>query len=328
MLKGKMRKYSILLVGLALIFALPLYVKNPYLVHIFIMMYLNIALALGLTMIFKAGALSFGHAAYAGIGAYTSALLVTVLHIPFWIAFLSAGAVTALIALFIGGITLGVRGIYFTITTFAFTEVLRGVYIAYPNPFGGPGGIRGIPPPPGIETKAQFYYMALVFVLIAFYVFYRMAHSKSSFGIICDGLKLNELLEQSVGINTKSVRILVFVIGCTFAGFAGSILVHYLTQINPETFGIHISIDVIVFCAAGGFGSVIGAVIGATVLSIIGELLYGIGTYKSLVFGAMLILIVLFLPKGIVGILSQRGVKSILGYLGERKANGSPSRAV
>ena len=323
-----MRAYSILLVALALIFALPFYVTNAYIVHIFIMMYLNIVLALGLTMIFKAGALSFGHAAYAGIGAYTSVLMATGLHMPFWIAFLLAGAVTALIALFIGGITLGVRGIYFTITTFAFTEVLRGIYIAYPHPFGGPGGIRGIPPPPGIETKAQFYFMALLFVLIAFYVFYKMAHSRSSFGIICDGLKLNELLEQSLGINTKNVRILVFVIGCTFAGFTGSILAHYLTQINPETFGIHVSIDVIVFCAAGGFGSVVGAVIGATVLTIVGELLYGIGTYKSMVFGGLLILIVLFLPQGIVGILSERRVKSLWGYLAGRKENGSSSRAV
>jgi branched-chain amino acid transport system permease protein len=316
--KGDVRKYSMLLVllgvVLGIVFTLPLWAKNPYIIHIFIMMYLNIVLALGLTMIFKAGALSFGHAAYAGIGAYTSVMLVTILNIPFWIAFLLAGAVTALVALFIGGITLGVRGIYFTITTFAFTEVLRGIYIAYPNPFGGPGGIRGIPPPPGIETKEQFYYMALVFVLITFVIFYKMAHSRSSFGIICDGLKLNELLEQSLGINTKTVRILVFVVGCTFAGFAGSILAHYLRQINPETFAIHTSIDIIVFCAAGGFGSVIGAVIGATSLTMIGELLYGIGTYKSLVFGAMLILIVLFLPEGIVGFISQKRIRSIFGY--------------
>lgn len=311
MLKNNIRKYSILLVVLFITMTLPLWIKNPYIVHIFIMMYLNIVLAMGLSMIFKAGALSFGHAAYAGIGAYTSVLLVTTLNIPFWIAFLLAGVVTALVALFIGGITLGVKGIYFTITTFAFTEVLKGIYIAYPNPFGGPGGIRGIPHPPGIETKEQFYYMALVFVLVSFFTFYKMAHSKSSFGIICDGLKLNELLEQSLGINTKAVRILVFIIGCTFAGFAGSIFAHYLRQINPETFAIHTSIDIIVFCAVGGFGSIIGAVIGATSLTMIGELLYGIGTYKSLVFGAMLILIVLFLPEGIMGFISQKRIKSL-----------------
>ena len=315
MLRNNILKYSILLVILFIIFTLPLSIKNPYIVHIFIMMYLNIVLAMGLTMIFKAGALSFGHAAYASIGAYTSVLLVTMLNIPFWIAFLLAGAVTALVALFIGGITLGVRGIYFTITTFAFTEVMKGIYIAYPNPFGGPGGIRGIPHISGIETKEQFYYMALMFALISFFIFHKMAHSKSSFGIICDGLKLNELLEQSLGINTKTVRIFVFIVGCTFAGFAGSIMAHYLRQINPETFAIHTSIDIIVFCAAGGFGNIIGAVVGATSLTMIGELLYGIGTYKSLVFGAMLILIVLFLPEGIVGFFSRKRILKSKGKI-------------
>lgn len=293
-------------------FLLPLGISNPYIIHILIVMFLNIVLAMGLTLIFKGGALSFGHAAYAGIGAYTSVLLVTRLGVPFWIAFLLAGAVTILIALIIGGITLGVRGIYFTITTFALTEVLRGAYMSYPALFGGPGGISGIPSPPGIVSKMDFYYLSLVFSLISLFVFNRITNKSSSFGIVCDGLKLNEILEESLGINTKMVRITVFAIGCAFAGFAGSIMAHYLGQINPDTFGIHTSIDVIVFCAAGGFGNIYGAVLGSVVLTILGELLYGIGNYKSLVFGAILILIVLFLPGGIMGMFSRNGAKRIL----------------
>ncbi|MHB8831950.1 MAG: branched-chain amino acid ABC transporter permease [Desulfobacteria bacterium] len=293
-------------------FLLPLGVGNPYVIHILIIMFLNIVLAMGLTLIFKGGALSFGHAAYAGIGAYTSVLLVTRLGFPFWIAFLSAGAVTALMALFIGGITLGVRGIYFTITTFALTEVLRGAYMSYPSLFGGPGGISGIPSPPGITSKMGFYYLALVFSLVSFFIFNRITNRKSSFGIVCDGLKLNEVLEESLGINTKKVRISVFAIGCAFAGFSGSIMAHYLGQINPDTFGIHTSVDVIVFCAAGGFGNIYGAVFGSVVLTILGELLYGIGNYKSMVFGGILVLIVLFLPGGIMGLFSRNNAPGIL----------------
>ena len=303
------------LIALAIViaaFLLPLGISNPYVIHIFIIMFLNIVLAMGLTLIFKGGALSFGHAAYAGIGAYTSVLLVTRLDVPFWIAFLLAGAVTVLIALIIGGITLGVRGIYFTITTFALTEVLRGAYMSYPALFGGPGGINGIPSPPGIVSKIDYYYLALVFSLISFFVFNRITNNKSSFGIVCDGLKLNEILEESLGINTKAVRITVFAIGCAFAGFSGSIMGHYLGQINPDTFGIHTSIDVIVFCAAGGFGNIYGAVVGSVVLTILGELLYGIGNYKSLVFGGILILIVLFFPGGITEMFSKNSAKSLL----------------
>lgn len=311
MFRNRTANYLILFALLILAFLVPVGVTNPYIIHILIIMYLNIVLAMGLTLIFKGGALSFGHAAYAGIGAYTSVLLVTMGGMTFWVAFLLAGLVTALVALFIGGITLGVRGIYFTITTFALTEVLKGIYIAYPDFFGGPGGIRDIPSPPGIETKGEFYYLVLFFALISFFIFYRMGRSKSSFGIVCDGLKLNELLEESLGINTKKIRITVFVVGCVFAGFAGSFMAYYLKQINPETFGIHTSIDSIVFCAVGGFGSIPGAVIGAVGLTVIGELLYGIGTYKSLVFGALLISIVLFLPGGVMGLVSKRNTNWI-----------------
>ncbi len=310
MLRNNTVKYIILLTMLTVIFLLPVWIKNPYIIHILIMMYLNIVLAMGLTMIFKAGSFSFGHAAYAGIGAYTSVLIVTRIGAPFWVAFALAGVLTAVIAFFIGGITLGTRGIYFTITTFAFTEVMKGLYTTYTNPFGGPGGIRGIPNPPGIETKVQYYYLAVMFVLVTFFIFYRMARGRSYFGQICDGLKQNELLEECLGINTKVVRITVFVLGCAFAGFAGSFLAHYLRQINPETFSISMSIDIIVFCAAGGLGSIPGAVIGATSLTLIGELLYGIGTYKSLIFGVMLIVIVLFLPGGVMGFVSQRNVRA------------------
>ena len=214
-----------------------------------------------------------------------------------------AGAVTALVALFIGSATLGIRGIYFTITTFAFTEVLRGIYAAYPNPFGGPGGIHNIPFPPGIKTKVQFYYFAVIFVLISFFVFYRLARGR--IGMICDGLKLNELLEECLGIDTRVVRVVVFVVGSTFAGFVGSIMAYYLRHVNPETFATPMSIDVLVFSAVGGFGSIFGAVIGATSLTLIGELLYGVGAYKSLIFGTMLIVIVLFLPNGIIGFVRQ-----------------------
>jgi branched-chain amino acid transport system permease protein len=311
MLRERLGRYLIPVALLVVFFGLPSWTENLYIVHMLIMMYLNIILAVGVTMIFRAGSLTMGHAAYAMIGAYTSVLLVTRLELPFWLAFFCAGGFTALIAFFVGYITLGVRGIYFTITTFAFGEVLRGIVTAFPNPFGGPGGIRGIPHPPGIESKVEFYYFVFVFMVISIFIYYRLSRGQSYFGLICDGLRLNQLLEECLGVNTKTIRIVVFVLGCAFAGFVGSITAHYLTHMNPDTFSIMMSTDLVVFCAAGGLGSIPGAVIGAAILTLIGELLYGIGFFKSLIFGALLIGIVLFLPRGVMTFTSQKGIKSI-----------------
>lgn len=302
--KNNTTKYIIILVVLAVIFTLPLWLTNVYIIHMLIRIIMSAVLAIGLTFIYRMGNLSLGHAAYVGIGAYTSVLLVTRLGMSFWAAFFIAGVVTALLALFIGRITLGLRGIYFTITTFALTEVLKGIYIAYPKPFGGPGGIMDIPYPNGIGTHAQFYYFAAAFFVIIFFMFFRL--SRSSFGLLCDGLRLSDLLEEHVGLNTRRMKIVVFVISCTTAGLVGSMMAHYLGQITPDVFGAFLSIDTIVYCTIGGLGSVPGAVIGAAILTFVGELLYGIGAYKSLVFGIILVAIILFIPGGVISLPWQK----------------------
>lgn len=300
MLKGDRGKYAVVLALLVVFLTLPLWSRNVYILHTIIKISLSAVLAIGLTFIYRMGYLSLGHAAYVGLGAYTSVLLVTKMGWSFWAAFFAAGALTALIALFIGRITLGLRGIYFTITTFALTEVLRGVYIAYPKIFGGPGGIMDIPYPSGIVNHEQFYYFAMIFLLVNFFIFYRL--SSSSFGLLCDGLSLSDLLEEHVGLNTRHMKTAVFVIACTSAGLTGSILAHYLGQITPDVFGAFMSIDTIVYCTIGGLGSVPGALLGAGIFSFVGELLYGIGAYKSLVFGAIVILVILFVPGGLVSV--------------------------
>jgi branched-chain amino acid transport system permease protein len=294
------RAYLAMLAVLVVLATVPLWASNLYVLHTVIRVSLAAVLAIGLTLIYRMGYLSFGHAAYVGLGAYTSVLLVTKLAWSFWAAFLTAGLVTALVALLIGRITLGLSGIYFSITTFAFTEVLRGVYIAFPRTFGGPGGIMSIPFPDGIRTDVQYYYFVVIFLALNFFVFYRLGGS--SFGLLCDGLRLSSLAEEHVGLNTRHLKTCVFVIAATAAGLTGSVLAHYLGQITPDVFGVGLSTDILVYCVVGGLGSVPGTAIGAAVLSFVGELLYGLGAYKMLVFGSILIAIILFVPGGLASL--------------------------
>jgi len=300
MIKFKIRQLLLVFVALVGVFTIPLWIENLYVIHLSIMVCLNVVFAISLALILKMGNLSLGHAAYIGAGAYTSSMLAVKVGLPFWLTFYIAGIASGLIAFFIGRITLGLRGIYFTITTFGLTEVFRSIWIAFRGTFGGPSGIMNIPPPPGIETKVQFYYLALIFMLISFFVFYRL--SKSSFGLLCDGLRFNWLLEECVGVDTSRMKTIVFVIACTFAGLGGSILAHYLGHISPSIFTMFLSTEIIVYCAIGGLGSILGGAAGAVFMTVLGEMLFGVGFFRSLIFGIFLIGVIIILPGGLASI--------------------------
>lgn len=296
MTKG-MQYIILMFVVLVAVFTIPLWMTNLYYIHLLVIIFLNTVLAISMNLIIKIGYLSLGHAAYVGIGAYTSAILATRFGMPFFLTFWLAGAASAVVALFMGRITLGMRGIYFTIATFAFTEVFRGICVADKEFLGGPGGIMNIPSPLQIEIKTQFYYLTIVFMIGTLYVFYKLG--RSSFGRLCDGLSLSDVLEECVGINTRRVKTVVFVLSCTFAGFVGSLIAHYLGHVSPSNFTMDMSVDIVVYCAVGGFGSMAGAALGAVLMTVISELLYGIGFYKMLVVGLILIGVILGLPEGL-----------------------------
>ena len=279
---------------------LPLLYNSPYLLHTSILIYVNIILTVGLNLMFRLGILNFGHAAFACIGGYASGLLAIRMGWPFWLSFISSGIITAIVAMFIGYITLSLRGIYLTITTFSFGEVLRGVINAFPDELGGPGGVGNIPVLVGSENILVHYYFILLVMLVIFFVFHRII--KSKFGLICDGIRGNEVLAESICIDIRKMRLSVFVLGCTSAGMAGSILVHYLGRMNPETFSVSMSIDLIVFCVVGGFGSLYGSAFGAAFLTYISMLLYSFGVYKNILFGLILVGSVLIIPGAIDGL--------------------------
>lgn len=314
MLNRYKRYYGFVLIVIVLIVSfLPLLYKNPYYLHVVILIFINIILTVGLNLMFKIGILSFGHAAFACIGGYASGLIAIRMGWPFWLSFISSGIITAIVALFIGYVTLSLRGIYLTITTFSFGEVLRGIINAFPDELGGPGGVGNIPALGGSDSILVHYYIILLIMLINFFVFYRIIRIK--FGLICDGIRENEVLAECFCIDIRKMRLCVFVLGCTSAGMGGSILVHYLGRMNPETFSVSMSIDLIVFCVVGGFGSLFGSVFSAAFLTYISMLLFNFGAYKNILFGIILVGSVLVIPGAI------NGLKSVFVNLTINKRN-------
>ncbi|MBI4621307.1 MAG: branched-chain amino acid ABC transporter permease [Desulfobacterales bacterium] len=325
MSKNSLLRFCYLILLILFFFSIPLFVKDPYYLHVIIMMGLYIVLTLGLRLILISGHISIAHAGFMGIGAYTSALLVVKLGFSFWIAIFLSGLSSAIFAMAIGRLILKVTGIYFGIITMALGEILRLVWTRWKDLFGGATGILNIPPPnpihiPGIiqidfTSKVHYYYLALIIVLLTIYILHRI--DKSRFGMTLLALNNKELLAESTGVNTMLYKNIAFGIACFFAGVAGSFYAHYFYYICPYDFTFSQSLEIILYTVFGGVRSIAGPIIGASFLTVLMEASHLAEEYRPMIFGLALIIVMIFMPGGLID-LGQRlkGIKKVL--IGER----------
>lgn len=299
--------FFVLLIGLVL---LPLLIKDPYHVDTMIMIALNCILALTWRTIMRMGQLSFGHAAFIGIGAYVSALLVMRWGLSFWVALPLSGVISAGVSLLIGLPTLRLKGMFFAITTWAFNEIMSSTYLIFRKPFGGATGLYGIPSPadihlPGLppitfDSKGAYCYLAFFLALVTALVLSRVENSR--IGMKMDAIRVDDSLAESVGINLMRYKCLGFAIACFFAGVAGSFYAHYISFISPYSFDLALSTNAVVFAVVGGLGSILGPLLGASLLTVIPTFLHAAGFFKTIIFSAFLVVVVLFLPDGLLSL--------------------------
>jgi branched-chain amino acid transport system permease protein len=251
----------------------------------------------------RIGQLSAAQAAFMGLGAYTSTLLVMRLGLPFLIAFPAAGLLVAAIAVVIGPFFLRVKGVYFVLLTFALGEGIGLVFQEWVSLFGGNNGIHGIPKASlfgmAMLTPRSYYFLALALVVVTFLV--ALAVFRSALGAVLDSLNENEQLSQSLGVNALSYRVCIFALSGFLAGLAGSVYAHYTGFLSPEAFGFSTFIDMLAINVIGGISSPIGPVLGAILLVPLPELLRDVKQYQMLTYGLLLMAAVLFLPSGIAG---------------------------
>jgi len=250
-----------------------------------IVILINVVYAQALYVIMRMGYLSFGHAGYIALGGYTSALLATKLAITPWIGFLAGGVVAGIFAWALGAVTLKLRGIYFSLSVFAFAEVVNAAFRAF-EVFGGPAGIAGVPRPAllgtRLNTHLQFYYVVLAVALVSLFFLYRLA--------------------ESLGINAARYKTLAFVVSCFFCGLMGAVHVHYLRFVSPFVFTFFLSNDLMIYVMVGGLGSYWGPMLGTVLLTGLGEQLFAAGYYKSLVYAVVLLVVILALPGGLISL--------------------------
>lgn len=282
---------------------------------------LSIASA-GVWLTFFIGRINIGQGAYALLGGYVSAILVTAGGVSFWLSLPLAGLLCAGVSILIGWPILRLRGVYFAMVTLVLTEVARLSALAVPLT-NGAKGITDIPPPgairlfgltllPDFATLANprqaFYFVTVALMVLVFAGVYRLVHSR--IGQLCLSLQQNEELASSIGVNVAALRIIAYAISSFLGGIGGAMFVAIAQSIYPSSFAVADSINFMLNCFLGGLGYVMGPLVGTFVLYFGWDFLFRTSEFQLLIYSTILIALMLVLPNGILSLFAPRRKES------------------
>ena len=291
-----------IVLGVVLVSALVVpWLGSDYYVHILALVFTNVILAASLRPSLTCGQLNIGHSGFMCVGAYTSALLAKHWSVPFELSLLSGAALAALVGLAIGYPSLRLRGVYFAMVTVAFVEVIRLVAQIWVPLTRGMSGLSGIPKPNvlgvTLTTKSSQYYLALFLMAVTLLILWKIERSR--LGLIWQSIGMADHLAQSLGVNVANYKLLAFMVGCFFAGVAGSFYAHFIRFLFPPEFGFLVATNILVYNFVGGRGHFVGPIVGAVFLSLLSEPFRG-SAYETIFFSIAMLLTILFLPGGII----------------------------
>lgn len=301
--------YAVLLVFL---FIAPLVINSRYQQHLFVLAGIYVLLASSLNLLTGyVGLLSLCHSAFFGIGAYTAAILNTRLGVPFILTFFASGIVAAGVGYFFGLISLRVRGSAFIIMSVSFLHIMHLLALNMVNFTQGQMGIGNITRASifgyTFASRESYYYLVLVVCIVAVYLIYRLVNSRVGRAWVT--IRENEELAKSVGVDVFKFANLAFVFGTFGAGVAGSLYAHYITFVSPDLFLFAMNTQILVMLIMGGKGTVVGPIVGGIVFSMLPEFLRVADEWRMPIFGAILVVGIIFLPNGVIKLPQQ--IKSL-----------------
>ena len=292
---------------LFLLALLPYAAPNDYYTHVACMVGIWVILAMGLNLIYGyTGQISLGHGAFYGVGAYGVSYFEMAFGFPFVVSAPLALMVSGAFAFVLGLPTLRLRHHYLALATLGFGLVMEVVMLQWDAVTGGATGLYGIPDLTlfGFVLKGKyFYYVVLTAVMVVAYVNYHLL--RSSYGRAFVAIRESEIAASTLGINTSGYKILSFTISAMIAATAGVLYAHLNQYLSPDLFGVYTSITMLSAVVVGGAGKILGAVVGALFIVLLPEFLYIAADYSVLVNASILLLILIFLPQGIVGFLEK-----------------------
>jgi branched-chain amino acid transport system permease protein len=288
---------------------LPMVLTGSYWRTNLIICAINVMLAIGLDFVLGyAGQLNLGQSAFYGIGAYVSTLLIMKLGVPFWVAFgcgvLLSGIAGMLLSLF----AVRLRGHYLAIASLGFAVITYQILLNWISLTQGPLGIYAIAPPPPLQlpglppisfsNPANFFYLTAAFAFLIYLLLDQLV--RSPIGETLTAIREDEVSAASLGINCQGWKIFAFAVSSSIGGAAGCFYASFVGTLVPDAFFIVESFTILAMVIVGGMGTLIGPVFGAILLTVLPELLRGVGDLRLIVYGVAVTLVVLFMPGGMV----------------------------
>lgn len=299
------------LVILIIALVIPLIISNRYYAQVITMSLLFAIGALSLNLIMGfTGQASLAHSGFFGIGAYGVAILTYTYGWNFWPALLVGALLSAFVGLLVGMPALRTRGAYFAITTMCLGEIIYLIAGNWIELTGGHNGIVGVPVPspipiPGLgritfDSQVSQYYLVLFFLLLTLFVMYRL--TKSLRGMTFLATAINEDLAEAVGINIFRTKLLSFVVANFFAALAGGLYASLIGSISPSVSSIGMTFNFLMYVLLGGITTLAGPIIGAFFIPVLLEYMQFLQDYQMILFGLLLIVVIIYFPKGCMGL--------------------------
>jgi branched-chain amino acid transport system permease protein len=302
----KLRKiWWLIPVALILLYPVTLGGKSAYWSGILVFAGIYVILAVGLDLLMGfTGQISVGHAAFFAVGAYTSAVLTVKYGFSPLLAMFAGMFLSGTLAWIIGRPVLALKEYYLAMATLAFNEIIITLIVGFENITGGASGLRDIPPF-GIfgfvlDNHLHYYYFVWAVVLIV--IASSVLIIKSPFGRTLVAIHSDEVAASAFGVDCAKYKTRVFVLANVLASIAGSLFAHYMGFIAPDDFGVSTSVNILVMLFLGGIGTIYGPILGAIFLKLLPEITYLVQDYELLLNGIILIIVLVFMPKGIYGI--------------------------
>jgi branched-chain amino acid transport system permease protein len=293
-----------LALALAALAAAPLVIHDAYILRILVLVGIYVLLTSSLNLVNGyTGLFSLGHAAFYGIGAYTSAILVMRTGWPVWVGMPAAALAAAVAAWLIAKPTLKLKGVYLTVTTLGVNVIIMLVFLNWVELTNGPLGIAGIPVPTLFGRKltapADYYYLILVVDVLVIFALSRLVRSR--FGRALKAIREDERAAHACGIPLAHYKTSAFVLGAAIAGLAGSFYAHYMRYISPDAFSYTETFNIITILAFGGPGNLLGPIVGSAILISATEAFRVFAAYRMIIFGTVLVGTMLLRREGLLG---------------------------
>lgn len=290
---------------LALAVAFPLVTPNTYFLTVMTLAFIYAIATLGLNLITGyTGQLNLAHGGFMAIGAYTLGILTVDHQVPFWLAFAMSGVVCMIIGGVVGVVSLRLKGHYFSIFTLCIGYIIYLVIEKWESLTHGTVGLIGIPVPAAIgpltfdDVQSQ-YYLVLFFLVIATFLMHRIV--TSLLGRSFMAVRNSDALAEALGINLMRTKVLSFVLSVGYAGFAGALYAGQVRFLGPDIARTDLTFDMVMAMLVGGIGTLFGPLLGAVLMPWVTQSLQFLQDYRMLVFGPVLVLLIIFVPDGIVG---------------------------